>query len=83
VASTTLAQVGKSVTIVDANIATEQQLAAIPQLSPAIVKSILARRPFPTITEFDALLGQTLSPAQRAAAYGRVFVHLNLKTATR
>jgi hypothetical protein len=37
VASTTLAQVGKSVTIVDANIATEQQLAAIPQLSPAIV----------------------------------------------
>jgi DNA uptake protein ComE-like DNA-binding protein len=83
VASTTLAQVGKSVTIVDANIATEQQLAAIPQLSPAIVKSILARRPFPSITEFDALLVQTLSPEQRAAAYGRVFVHLNLNTATR
>jgi DNA uptake protein ComE-like DNA-binding protein len=78
-----LAQVGKPVTIVDANIATEQQLAAIPQLSPAIVKNVLARRPFPSITEFDALLGQTLSPQQRAAAYGRVFVHLNLNTATR
>lgn len=77
------AQVGKSVTIVDANAATEQQLAAIPQLTPAIVKNILSRRPFPSITELDALLGQTLSPEQRTAVYGRLFVHLNLNTATR
>jgi DNA uptake protein ComE-like DNA-binding protein len=77
------AQVGKSVTIVDANIATEQQLSAIPQLTPAIVKNILSRRPFPSITELDALLGQTLSPEQRTAVYGRLFVHLNLNTATR
>jgi DNA uptake protein ComE-like DNA-binding protein len=77
------AQVGKSVSIVDTNVATEQQLSAIPQLTPAIVKSILARRPFPSITEFDALLGQTLSQEQRTAVYGRVFVHLNLNTATR
>jgi DNA uptake protein ComE-like DNA-binding protein len=78
-----MAQVGKSVTIVDANIATEQQLTAIPQLTPAIVKSILSRRPFPSITELDALLGQTLSAEQRTAVYGRLFVHLNLNTATR
>jgi DNA uptake protein ComE-like DNA-binding protein len=78
-----LAQVGKSITVVDANVATEQQLSAIPQLTPAIVKSILARRPFPSITELDALLGQTLSPDQRTAVYGRLFVHLNLNTATR
>jgi DNA uptake protein ComE-like DNA-binding protein len=77
------AQVGKSVTIVDANAATEPQLAAIPQLTPAVVKTIVARRPFPSITELDALLGQTLSPEQRMAVYGRLFVHLNLNTATR
>ena len=77
------AQVGKSVTIVDANAATEQQLSAIPQLTPALVKSILARRPFQTITELDALLGPTLSQEQRTAVYGRLFVHLNLNTATR
>lgn len=77
------AQVGKSVTIVDANAATEPQLSAIPQLTPAIVKNILSRRPFPSITELDALLGQTLSPEQRTAVYGRLFVHLNLNTATR
>ncbi len=77
------AQVGRSVTIVDANAATEPQLSAIPQLTPALVKSILARRPFPSITELDALLGQSLSPEQRTTIYGRLFVHLNLNTATR
>jgi DNA uptake protein ComE-like DNA-binding protein len=77
------AQVGKSVTIVDANAATEQQLSAIPELTPTLVKSIVAGRPFPSITELDALLGKTLSQEQRTAVYGRLFVHLNLNTATR
>jgi DNA uptake protein ComE-like DNA-binding protein len=81
--ASTSAQVGKSVTIVDANVATEEQLSAIPQLTPALVKNILARRPFPSITELDALLGQAISPEQRTAVYGRLFVHLNLNTATR
>ena len=76
------AQVGKPVTIVDANAATEQQLAAIPQLTPALVKGIVSRRPFASITELDALLGQTLSAEQRTAVYSRLFVHLNLNTAT-
>ncbi|MCC7416955.1 MAG: hypothetical protein IT176_07405 [Acidobacteria bacterium] len=78
-----LAQVGAPVTIVDANAATEQQLSAMPQLTPALVKEIVARRPFPSITELDALLGRTLSPEQRTSLYGRLFVHLNLNTATR
>ena len=77
------AQVGKSVTVVDANAATEQQLLAITPLTPALVKSILTRRPFSSITELDALLGQTLSQEQRMAVYGRLFVHLNLNTAAR
>jgi DNA uptake protein ComE-like DNA-binding protein len=77
------AQVGKAVTVVDANAATEAQLAAIPQLTPALVKAIVAGRPFTSITELDALLGRTLSPDQRKAVYGRLFVHLNLNTATR
>jgi DNA uptake protein ComE-like DNA-binding protein len=81
--ASTSAQVGKSVTIVDANVATEQQLSSIPQLTPALVKSVVARRPFSSITELDALLGQMLSQEQRTAVYGRLFVHLNLNTATR
>ena len=81
--ATVSAQVGKPVTIVDANAATEQQLSAIPQLTPALVKSILASRPFPSVTELDALLGKTLSAEGRKEAYGRLFVHLNLNTATK
>jgi DNA uptake protein ComE-like DNA-binding protein len=82
-ASPAFAQVGKSVTIVDANIATDKELAALPHLSPALVKSIVDARPFPSITELDALLSQTLSREQLTALYGRLFVHLNLNTATR
>jgi DNA uptake protein ComE-like DNA-binding protein len=77
------AQVGKSVSIVDANIATDKELAALPHLTPALVKSILARRPFPSVTELDALLSQTLARPQLTELYGRLFVHLNLNTATR
>ena len=81
--SPALAQVGKSVTIVDANFATEKELAAMPHLTPATIKAILDRRPFASITDLDALLSQSLKREQLAELYGRLFVHLNLNTATR
>jgi DNA uptake protein ComE-like DNA-binding protein len=77
------AQVGKSVTIVDANIATEKELAALPHLNAALAKGIVDRRPFPSITELDAYLSQSLSRSQLTELYGKLFVHLNLNTATR
>ena len=77
------AQVGKSVTIVDANLASEKELTGLPHLTPALVKSVMGARPFPSVTELDALLGGSLSAAQRVELYGRLFVHLNLNTATR
>ena len=76
-------QVGKSVTIIDTNIASEKELTGLPHLTPALVKSVMSARPFPSITELDALLGGSLSQAQRTELYGRLFVHLNLNTATR
>jgi len=81
--SPALAQVGKSVTVVDANFATEKELAAMPQLNAATVKAILDQRPFASITELDAMLGKSLKREQLAELYGRLFVHLNLNTATR
>lgn len=83
VAGTAEAQVGVSVTIVDANIATEQELSALPQLTPALVDGIVDARPFASITELDALLARTLDRAQITELYGQLFVHLNLNTATR
>src|SRR6186997_565306 len=81
--SPALAQVGKSVTVVDANFATEKELAAMPQLNAATVKAILDQRPFASITELDAMLSKSLKREQLAELYGRLFVHLNLNTATR
>ena len=81
--SPALAQVGKSVTIVDANFAAEKDLAAMPHLNASTIKAIIDQRPFPSITELDALLSKSLKREQLTELYGRLFVHLNLNTATR
>ncbi len=82
VAAPAAAQVGKSVTIVDANIATEKELAALPHFNASLVKSVVDRRPFASIIDLDALLSPSLSRQQLTELYGRLFVHLNLNTAT-
>jgi DNA uptake protein ComE-like DNA-binding protein len=82
-AASAYAQVGKPVTIADANLASEKELASVPHLTPALVKAILDARPFASMTDFDALLAKSLTPAQRTEVYGRAFVHLNLNTCTR
>ncbi|MEQ1757017.1 MAG: hypothetical protein ABL986_01780 [Vicinamibacterales bacterium] len=78
------AQVGKPVTIVDANAATEAELSALPGLTATRAKAIVGKRPFADITAFDQFLtGQGMTRAQADALYERLFVHLNLNTATR
>lgn len=78
------AQVGKSVTVVDANTATEQVLLTAPNMTPAIVKALIAARPFGSITELNTfLLGQKLTQEQANQFYTKAFVHINMNTATR
>lgn len=81
-ATDAFAQVGKPVTIKDANLATEQELLAVPHLTPALVKQLIGKRPFGRVTELDALLAPTLTRAQRTEIYRRIFVHLNLNAFT-
>lgn len=76
------AQVGKPVTIVDANLATEAELKAIPGLSEALVKEIVAKRPFASVTALDAVLAP-LTKEQRTEVYKKTFVHINLNTASK
>ena len=77
------AQVGKSLTIVDPNVAAEAELAKLPQMNAAIAKALVARRPFLTMTALDMFLqGQKLTRAQLTELYGRLFLHINLNTAT-
>ena len=75
-------QAGRRGDVLDANTASEKQLLAVAGLTPGLVKSILDRRPFLTMTDLDTLLGQSLSREQRAEMYRRTFVQINLNTAS-
>jgi DNA uptake protein ComE-like DNA-binding protein len=76
------AQVGRRMDVLDANTASEKQLLGVPGLTPVLAKSLLERRPFLTMTDLDTLLGQTLSREQRTDVYRRLFVQINLNTAS-
>jgi DNA uptake protein ComE-like DNA-binding protein len=77
------AQVGKSLGVVDANTAPEKDLLTMPHMTPAIVKGLLEKRPFASITDLNAyLLSQKLTQEQANEFYGKAFVHINLNTAT-
>ena len=79
--ATAHAQVGKG--LVDPNSASEQDLTALPNMTPAIAKALVAKRPFASQTEFNAFLtSQGLKKEQLTALYGKAFVHLNLNTTT-
>ena len=75
-------QAGRRGDVLDANTALEKQLLTVPGLTPALVKSILDRRPFQSMTDLDTLLGQSLSREQRAVMSRRLFVQINLNTAS-
>jgi DNA uptake protein ComE-like DNA-binding protein len=78
------AQVGKSVTVIDANTIAEADLAKLPAMTPAIAKSLVAKRPFLSVTALDqALSGAGLTREQITALYGRIFIHVNLNTASK
>lgn len=75
------AQVGRQPGMVDPNLATEQELTALPHMTPTLAKAIVERRPFLNMTDLNTYLSQSLSKEQLAALYGKMFVHLNLNTA--
>jgi len=75
------AQTGKPVTIVDANTVSAAELAKLPHMNAALAKSVLSKRPFKTVKELDAALS-SLTKEQRTELYGKLFVPINLNTAT-
>jgi len=76
-------QVGKSQGISDVNVATEQELLALPHMTAAIVKGISDRRPFTSVMDLNSfLLSQSLNSNQLTELYGKAFIHVNLNTAT-
>jgi DNA uptake protein ComE-like DNA-binding protein len=78
---TAVAQVGQS-DMVNPNLATEQELGALPHLTADQVQGIMAERPFLTMTDLDAAL-TSLSDEQRDALYRAMFIPLNLNSASK
>ena len=78
----TSAQVGRSEGLVNPDLASEKELLAMPHMNATIVKSIMERRPFLKMTDLNSFLAQSLSKEQLAELYGKMFVQINLNTAT-
>jgi DNA uptake protein ComE-like DNA-binding protein len=74
------AQVGQS-QLVNPDLASEKELLALPHMNGAIVKSVVAQRPFLNMADLHALLSKSLSKEQLAELYGKMFVQINLNTA--
>lgn len=82
VATETAAVAPVAATITDANSATEQQLAGIAGVTPEIAAAIVAGRPYADANAFAAALEKTTSKEAAADLMTRVFVPVNLNTAS-
>jgi DNA uptake protein ComE-like DNA-binding protein len=76
------AQVGKG--LVDLNTAPEQELAKLPNVTPAIAKGIVEQRPFAGIAAANKYLAsQSLKAEQLTELYRKAVVHIDLNKATK
>jgi len=77
-------QVGKSLGVVDANLASEADLLKMPHMTAPIVKGLISARNFGSIVDLNKyLLGAGLTQPQAMEFYASAFIHVNLNTATR
>jgi DNA uptake protein ComE-like DNA-binding protein len=74
-------QVGQS-KLVNPDLATEKELLSLPHINPALAKSMIEHRPFLNITDLNTLLAKSLSKEQMGEVYVKMFVQINLNTAS-
>ncbi len=74
-------QVGQS-QLVNPDLASEKELLALPHMNAAMVKNILDHRPFLQMADLHALLAKSLNKDQLAELYGKMFVQINLNSAS-
>jgi DNA uptake protein ComE-like DNA-binding protein len=82
VAGTASGQVGKNQGVANPNLAGKEELMALPHLNGAIVKDIIQQRPFLTMTDLNTLTSRFLNKEQLSTLYAKLFVPINLNTAT-
>lgn len=68
--------------LLDPEQATPEQLAALPAMTPELVDSVIARRPFASMLALDSVLARSLDETQRDTVYTRLWKPLDLNTAS-
>jgi DNA uptake protein ComE-like DNA-binding protein len=76
------AQVGNNTDVLNPNTAGEEQLAAVPHLTAALVGQIVEARPFLSATALNDVLSGALSEEQIAEVFPRLFLPINLNEAS-
>jgi DNA uptake protein ComE-like DNA-binding protein len=83
IADSASAQVGRNVGgLLDPNLATREQLVAVPGLSAAAVAAIEAGRPYLRMSQLHAVIVSQVPEAARADVYRRLWLHIDLNDAT-
>jgi DNA uptake protein ComE-like DNA-binding protein len=77
------AQVGRHQGMIEPNIADEKELTKLADLNPTLVKVIVERRPFANMMDLHKFLSQSLDGKQLSELYTKMFIQMNLNTATR
>jgi DNA uptake protein ComE-like DNA-binding protein len=76
------AQVGRSEGLVNPDLANEKELLSLPHMNATLVRDIMERRPFLKMSDLNSFLAPSLSKERLAELYGKMFVQINLNTAT-
>lgn len=77
------AQVGHSDSLLNPNLATAEDLTGVQGLTPALVDAIVEARPLLRPADLHQLLGAALEGEQLDGVYGRLWLPLDLNTASR
>lgn len=70
-------------TKLDPNTATAEQLGAVSGMTPELAAAVVAGRPYANVVALNAKLRETLSEEQAKAVLAKVFVPINLNSASR
>jgi predicted DNA-binding helix-hairpin-helix protein len=80
--SAVTAQVGANSGVLNPNLASPEEMSAVPGLDAASIERVLAARPFPDMASFDAILAESLDLESRKAIYAGLFLPIDLNSAT-
>jgi len=70
------------VTFLDPNTATREQLTEVPGVDSTLADALIAGRPFENMVGVDAVVANKLTPEQKDAAYERLWIPLDLNSAS-